>query len=280
MDKYFLSMIAREPADEGKPGGDDTGVAAAMAAKAEADRIAAEKAAADAAALKAAEEAGKTKVDDEKAKLLKESMERKAKIKELEDKLKAFEGVDPEEARKAAAAKIEAERAAAEKAGDFDRLKKMMAEEHEKAIAEREAKLKEREDALATKDKVINELTIGSAFNGSSFINGELVLTPTKTRQIYGAHFDIEDGKVVGYDKPAGSTGRTQLVDGSGNPLAFEDALKKLVDADPDRDRLIRSKMQPGAGSKTDSLKAKEAEAAVPVGRNRIAAALAAKKAA
>jgi hypothetical protein len=272
-----------EPEDLGGKGGDDEaakGVAAALAAKEAADKAAADaaaKAAADAAAL---ESAGKKTVDDEKAKLIKESMERKARIKELEEQLKAFDGVDAEAARKAAAEKAEAEKKALEKAGDFDRLKAMMADEHQKAIDAEKARAKALEEQLTSKDRVINELTLGSAFNGSAFINGELVLTPSKTRAVYGAHFDIEDGKVIGYDKPAGAAERTKLVDGSGNPLAFEDALKKLVDTDPDRERLIKSKLAAGAGSKTDGLPAKQAGEDKTAGRSRIELALAARSAA
>jgi hypothetical protein len=68
---------------------------------------------------------------------------------------------------------------------------------------------------------------------------------------VYGDHFESENGTVVAYDKPKGAEGRTKLIDGSGNPLGFEAAIKKLVDSDPERDNLVKSKVAPGAGSKT-----------------------------
>ncbi|MEZ6841307.1 DUF6651 domain-containing protein [Acinetobacter baumannii] len=45
--------------------------------------------------------------------------------------------------------------------------------------------------------------TVGAQFNQSQYIKQDLIYTPTKLRALYGNHFEIEDGKVVGYDKPA-----------------------------------------------------------------------------
>jgi hypothetical protein len=39
--------------------------------------------------------------------------------------------------------------------------------------------------------------------------------------------------------------------------MAFEAALKHLVEADPDKEQLIRSTVKPGAGSGTQSVKGK-----------------------
>ncbi|MCY1309996.1 hypothetical protein D9M70_601460 [compost metagenome] len=74
-------------------------------------------------------------------------------------------------------------------------------------------------------------------------------MTPSKARVIYGQHFDLVDGKVVGYDKPRGAANRTALVDSLGEPVQFEEALRKIVEADPDKDHLLKAKVKPGAGS-------------------------------
>lgn len=256
------------------------GVAAALAAKAAADKVAADAAQAEADRI-AAEEAAKNKgPSDAEAKLLKENMERKATIKELQDKLKSYEGIDPEAARIAAAAKVEAEKAALAASGDFDRLKAMMADEHAKELTAAKTAAEAKDLALNAAQKTINELTIGSSFSSSTFINEELILTPAKARAVYGAHFEIEDGKTVGYDKPAGEATRTKLVDAAGNAMPFEAALKKLVEADPDRERLLKSKLATGAGSKTAGSKTPGDEANAGTGISRIAASLAAKSAA
>lgn len=124
-----------------------------------------------------------------------------------------------------------------------------------KEAAKPEVKTEEQQPQPEVKPEAvrsISELTVGSAFAQSQFIRDELALTPSKTRVVYGNHFEFVDGKVVAFDKPAGAANRTPLVDAQGEPLAFEAALKKIVDADPDRDQLLRSKMKQGAASTTD----------------------------
>ena len=81
------------------------------------------------------------------------------------------------------------------------------------------------------------------------------------------------DGQVVAFDKPRGAQNRTQLVDASGEALGFEAALKKIVDGDPDRDSIVRSKAKQGADSKTITGKKPPVKEEV-TGRERIANAL------
>ncbi|NIH77420.1 hypothetical protein FHV99_004672 [Ochrobactrum sp. P20RRXII] len=191
--------------------------------------------------------------DDENARLLRESMKRK-------DELKKFAGIDParynelvSQEDQARQAKEDADRTAAEKAGDFERVKQMMADSHKKETD----KLQEQIDALTAqigdKDKTIEELSLGNSFSSSSFIGENLILSPAKARKLYGSHFEIEDGKVIGYDKPAGAKDRTKLVNGAGVALGFEAAIAAIVDADSDKNTIMKSKMKPGSGSRTNS---------------------------
>lgn len=225
------------------------------------------------------------KPTDAEAKLLKEVMDRKKALKaereekqKLADQLKQFEGIDPEEVRKLLAEKKDAETKSLEAKGEWDRLKAQMADAHTAEKTALNTKLSESESEVSKLKKTIADLTVGGAFAQSAFIKDELSLTPNKTRVVYGAHFEFDaDGRVVGYDKPAGAAQRTMLVDGAGEPLGFEAALRKIVEADPDRDQLLRSKVKPGAASKTDGKGGKSAAAAVTdslSGKDRIAAAL------
>lgn len=259
MNRYKQALLRRlhKPADDGTGGGGGGGGGDDAAAKAAAEKAAAEKEAAD---KLAAEEAAKKKTPtDEEAKLLKENMQRKAKIDELSkevDTLKALKtqleglgGLDAIEAL--VKEKKTAEEKNLEAKGEWDRLKSRMAEEHAKTVKE----LKDAQEAvnkqLNQATSQINELTIGSSFSASEFLKTESTLTATKARVIYGDHFDLKDGKVVGYDKPRSAADRTALVDGYGNPLPFEAAIRKIVEADPEKDSLIKSKAKPGAGSGT-----------------------------
>jgi hypothetical protein len=202
---------------------------------------------------------GQSSVSDTEAELLREVMDKKKKLRETNDalsqataKLAAFDGVDVEEFKTLKKEKTdrEAEQLAAK--GQWDALKQQMASAH---AAELTAARKEATDASTEREALkaqIAELTVGNSFGNSKFIADELSVPVNKVRKLYGAHFEFTDGAVVGYDKPAGEKGRVMLVDGSGNPLSFEKALEKIVDADPDKDSVKKSKLKTGAGSGSD----------------------------
>lgn len=220
------------------------------------------------------------KPDDATAALLREVMEKKNKLRDAENKLKDYEGVDPAEYRALKAEKAAAAQAAAEAKGDFERVKAMMAEQHKAEKDAVEAQLAAERAERAKDRQVIDGLTLGNAFANSEFITNELVLSAEKTRVVYGQHFEVKDGKIVAFNKPAGAADRTEMVDASGKPLAFEAALKAIVEADPDKKDIVRSKMKPGAGSKSDAPtngdKGKnDAKDTTLRGRDRIAAGLA-----
>jgi hypothetical protein len=87
----------------------------------------------------------------------------------------------------------------------------------------------------------------------------------------------------VVYDKPAGAKDRAPLVDAKGDPLPFDAAIAKLVDADEDRDSMKKSKMKPGSGSTTTTATTTTAAnepAATEGGLSKIQAALRAQQAA
>jgi hypothetical protein len=201
---------------------------------------------------------GKKGPTDEEARLLKENMKRKEELRKageekasLEAKLKQFEGIDPDAIRKLLEDQKSAESKALEAKGDWDRLKTRMSEEHTREMGSVKQQLEALQSTLGQANNTINELSIGSKFGQSQFISEELTLTPGKARVIYGDHFDLVDGEVVGYDKPRGAANRTAIVDQYGNSVAFEDAMRKIVEADPEKDHMLKSKIKPGAGSDT-----------------------------
>lgn len=252
-----------------------------LAAEAETAKQAKEKADKEEAERKAAE--GGKKPTDEEARLIKEVMQKKEKLTALEkdlasanDRLKNFDGIDPVAVKKLLADQKQAEEAQLAAKGEFETLKQRMAEEHSKAIITKDTEIADLKAKLAGKDKVVDELSIGQQFSQSKLIADELTLTASKARTVYGAHFDVVDGKVVAFDKPRGEDKRTPLVDQYGNGLGFDDALRKIVEADPDRDHMLKAKGKPGANSGS---KASAAAAAKPAGQmaaqDRIAAGLA-----
>lgn len=205
------------------------------------------------------------RISDREAQLLKESMSRKkklkdaeAKLQELQSKLRNYEGLDPEEARTAVKSVKESKLKEAEKRGEFDKVKKQMLEDHQKTVDKLNASIEELRQESLKKENIIHDLTIGNSFNQSDFIAKELVLTPTKARVVYKDHFEVQDGNVVAYDKPKSASDRAPLVDGNGDPLRFDEALRKIVESDPDKDALVRSKMKSGADSSTVNKKVAE----------------------
>lgn len=195
-------------------------------------------------------------MSDADAKLLKDIMAKKRENAALHEQLdeikKRFDGIDPEEVRKILKEREDAEQRKLEEKGDWDRLKSQLVENFDK---ERKTLASQLEAERAEKSQLqqqIADLTVGSAFSQSKFIGEELTLTRNKARAVYGAHFEFVDGKLIGYDKPAGAKERTMLIDSAGEPLGFDEALKSIVEADPDRDEIVRSKMKSGAGSNSD----------------------------
>nr|WP_181374642.1 DUF6651 domain-containing protein [Pectobacterium carotovorum]AKG47466.1 hypothetical protein pA_00026 [Pectobacterium carotovorum] len=198
--------------------------------------------------------------DEEKASLVKETMKRKNDNKTLAEKLAAFGDATPEqikellEAKKTAAeAEQRRQQEEQEKRGEFDAVKKQMVDAHKAELQERDNAIATLQSEKQTLGSQILELTVGSAFSGSNFLREETLITPAKARVIYGSHFEVnEDGQIVGYDKPVGSKERTVLVDGNGASLGFEQAIERILKADPEVDSLLRSKAKPGANSITD----------------------------
>lgn len=255
-------------------------------AAAEAAKVAAEKAATEAAAIAAAEAAkgGKSGPTDEEAKLLKEVMDKKTALKKANDELASAKSVVSQleelgglDAIKALVSeRKDKEIKELEKKGEWDRLKAQMADEHTKQIGTVSEQIKSLSNDNGSLRATIAELTVGNSFATSTFVKDDLTMPASKVRVLYGAHFEFADGKVAAYDKPAGASERTMLVDAQGEPLTFEAALKKIIDSDPDREQLLKSKIKPGAGSKTDGKGAAPAKKMdAPVGASRISAALA-----
>lgn len=209
----------------------------------------------------------KSKVSDETAKLLKEVMKLKEKAKAEEDARKKLEdqykGIDLDAARAALKAAEEAEHKELEKKGEYDRLLAKQREKSEALLEAANARIKEMESKLSEAAKAVDELSLGNAFANSKFIQEKLALTPNKTKALYSSHFEIEDGKLIAYDKPKGSPNRTALIDARGDNLTFEEAISEIINSDPDKEYLLKADVRKGAGSKasdaiTDALKEKK----------------------
>lgn len=197
-------------------------------------------------------------ISDSEAKLLRELMEKKNSLKDTKDQLSQvkaqlsqFDGVNLDEIKAILKEREESANKQLEAKGEWDRLKTNLLEQHVTEKASLEDIIKGLQTDLSGKDSSIHGLTIGSAFSASKYIADELTLTPNKAQIVYGSHFEYQDGKIVGYDKPKGSAERTQLIGSNGEPLLFDQAVAKIIENDVDKDYLLRSKVKPGANSGT-----------------------------
>jgi hypothetical protein len=203
----------------------------------------------------------KPAVSDSEAKLLKENMKRKEELQRAREELAAASaitsvvqelgGIDALKGLVQAAR--DAETAKLEEKGEWTKLKEAMTAEHQRQLTEATTRAAAIEAEKAKLEGRIIDLTIGQQFASSQYIAGDLILTPTKARALYGDHFDFVDGNVVGYTKPKGAADRSPIVDASGDPLPFDAAMAKIIDSDPEKDHLLRAKGKSGSGSMTNN---------------------------
>ena len=189
------------------------------------------------------------KLKKEKADLLKEVMAKKEKLKE-------YEGIDASEAKRLLKEKKDAEEAAAaaekeklEKENNWEALKKQMVEENDKVIKGLNDQITALKEELENNKKERETLFMNNKFEESKYIRENLDLSPNKTKVLYGSYFEVENGELVAYNSPKGSSNRVRLVDANGNNLEFDKAIEKIVGQDPDKNTLLKSKAHVGAGS-------------------------------
>jgi hypothetical protein len=209
----------------------------------------------------------------------------RAQVAALEAKLRGFGDATPDEIKelrevrkraqkaeddaKAAAAKAEEERL--RKEGDFDTLRQRMAEEHAREIEAVKNQSVELNSSVAALQAQIEDMALTTAFASSPFVAQDTIIGADKARRIYGAHFDVIDGEVVGFDAPRGSAKRVMLVDAQGRSLPFNEAIKRLVDSDPDKDRLLKTQQKPGPGATPNPGVRPQTEQNVATGAARLA---------
>ena len=183
-----------------------------------------------------------------------------AEVERLRKEQEKFKGIDPAQARanaekvaQAEAAARQAEKEKAEAEGNLERLREIQNEEHEAAIREEREKREAAEQRSAALEARMDRAARTSACANSRYLSSETILSGPKAERIYGDYVEIEDGEGVVYDAPEGAKKRAKGMDGRGNPLPFDEAIKKVIEADPDKDSFVRSKLKPGANSKTET---------------------------
>lgn len=157
-----------------------------------------------------------------------------------EGRVKLFEGIDdPDAARKAMATVKNLDDKKLIDAGEVERIKA-------EAVA---ATKKFYEPVTAERDALSKQLAaekIGGSFARSAFIASKLAIPADMVEAAFGRHFALKDGRVVATD----TAGNVIYSDANAGEVAgFDEALSKLVQAYPHRDRIMKGTGASGGGA-------------------------------
>jgi hypothetical protein len=161
------------------------------------------------------------------------------RAEKAETALKVFEGLDPEQARKALETVTGLDQKKLIDAGQVETVKAEITKAYQEKLDAAEARAKGLESTLH------NEM-IGGAFARSKTIADKFAIPADLVQARFGGNFKLEDGRVVAYDQ----TGNKLYSKASpGNAADFDEALELLVDAYPYRDSILKGEIRPGGGA-------------------------------
>lgn len=151
--------------------------------------------------------------------------------------LKAFEGLDAAEARKAIDAMKDV---------NLDELvNKGQVEEAKEAIRKQmQADIDKQEQAAATLAAENRKLRLDNAFNSSEFLRDRVALPQDAVRATYEGRFDVKDGQVVALT-PDGNT----MLNKRGDPASVDEAFEMMISDRKDSDQWLRAPDASGSGS-------------------------------
>lgn len=182
--------------------------------------------------------------------LRQESQAHRLKAEELEKKLALYNGIDVEEAKKNAEIAKNYKEQESIKNGEIESLKasisKTAAENERKLKESYEAQLNELSTKLVASETKFKNSQIDNAFFGSEFLKENTVIPAEMLKATYGKYFDFdENGCIYGKDSEGNKILSSKNVTRVAN---FEEAIQKIIEADPNKDRILRSKTKFGGG--------------------------------
>ncbi|MDQ0462623.1 hypothetical protein QO010_000371 [Caulobacter ginsengisoli] len=153
--------------------------------------------------------------------------------------LKDFEGLEPELARKALETVASLTDRRLVDAGELDRVRDEIRAGFEAELAAKDGRIVALQDSLAGE-------TLAAAFARSRVIVEKFAVPADLVQARFGTQFRIEDGRVVGVD---GSGGRLYSRTRPGELASFDEALEQIVEAYPDRARILKGTIAAGGGA-------------------------------
>lgn len=156
----------------------------------------------------------------------------------LETKLKAYEGIDPEKARKAIEIAAKVDQKQLIDAGEVDRVR-------DQIKAEFTAQLTEKDKALGEATGRYDNLLIGNVFK-TDWVRDNVAVPADMFEAAFRGNFKVEDGKPVAYDRAGNRLMSSKNVGEYATP---DEAIELLVGTHPHKDNILRSSAGTGSGN-------------------------------
>jgi hypothetical protein len=172
-----------------------------------------------------------------------EAKAHRERAQELESRLTAFDGIEPDAARKALDTLGNVEAGKLVEAGKVEQLKADISRSYEAKLAEATRK------ASDIEQRYVSEM-VGGAFARSKFLADRTVLPPDLAQAAFGQAFRVEDGAIRAYDRE-GNAIMSRAKPGA--YADFDEAIETLVDQYPRKDQILRADQRPGSGAPAGS---------------------------
>ena len=153
--------------------------------------------------------------------------------------LKSFDGLDADEARRALELVKNLDDKRLIDAGEVEKVKAEARKALDEQLAQKDAQIKKINDDYRS-------AVIGGEFARSSFIKDKTLLPPDIAQNAFGRHFDMVDGKVVGYLNGEPIYSRTNM----GELANFDEAFETIINHYPSKSDILRGSGASGAGVK------------------------------
>jgi Txe/YoeB family toxin of Txe-Axe toxin-antitoxin module len=182
-----------------------------------------------------------------------ESAGRRKEIDSLKENLVVWEGIDPEEAKKALTTIKNFDESKYVAAGEVEKIKTATAQTYEERIEKQRKELQEaiaeRDKKLSAKEQAIRRMMVKSIFDQSKFLSEQTVLPPDMAYKSFGDYFEVvednTDLRVV-----AKYNGDEIFSKARPGELATpEEALMQIIDRYQFKDSILKSSGASGSGS-------------------------------
>ena len=163
----------------------------------------------------------------------------RSKLSALQEQVQQFDGLDPDQARKALKTLGDIDSKKLIDAGEIEKVRAQIAEGYEKKLSTVTDELKTLEGRYATEK-------VNGAFANSKFVKDRLAIPADMVQAAFARHFQFEGGSI----KPVDAHGNAIYSESNPAELAsFDEALERIVGQYPNRDAIMKGTGSNGSGT-------------------------------